>query len=81
MAILTVNYIRVRTEVKLFSNASLPTAEAAYQTYESAQAADNTKTWSVRVVSAYYDGANHVIVAEGSYVERNEDFQGQVPLP
>lgn len=81
MAILTVNYIRTRTEVKTFANASLPTAEAAYQVYEAAQAADNTKTWSVRVVTAYYDGANHVIVAEGSYVERNEDFTGQVPLP
>lgn len=79
MAVVTTNYYRFRTEVKLFSNPSLPTAEAAYQTYEAAQAADTTKTWSVRVVTAYYDGANHVIVAEGSYIERNENFYGQVP--
>lgn len=69
----------MRTEVKTFANASLPTAEADYQTYEGTKAVDNTKTWTVRVVTAYYDGANHVIVAEGSYPEINENLLGQVP--
>lgn len=79
MAILTVNFMRMRSELKTFSNASLGAIETAYASYESGKAADTTKTWTVRVVNGYWDGLNYVLIAEASYPERNEDFNGQVP--
>jgi hypothetical protein len=79
MAIKTVSFQRPRTEAKTFSNATLGGVEADYNAYEVAQAADTTKTWTVRVVNAYFDGTNYVIVAEASYPEINEDPTSQVP--
>lgn len=78
MAVKTVSTSRFRTECKTFSGA-LATVEANYNTYESAQAADDTKTITVRVVNAYYDGTNHVIIAEKQWPEINDDPMGQVP--
>lgn len=79
MAIKTVSFQRNRSELKTFTNASLGTIESAYASYESTQAADDTKTWTVRVVNAYWDGSAHVIVAEATYPEINEDPTSQVP--
>lgn len=79
MAIVTVNYFRYRTELKTFVNASIGTCESDYASYEASKAADTSKTWSVRVVNGFFDGTNYVIIAEGSYIERNENFFGQVP--
>lgn len=77
----TVSFQRVRTEVKTFSNASLGSVETSYNSYESTQAADETKTWTTRVVNSYFDGTNYILVAESSYPERNTDPTGQVPIP
>jgi hypothetical protein len=79
MALSTVSSTRTRTEAKVLTDATLGGVEAAYNAYEVAQAADTTKTWTVRIISAYHDGTNYVIVAEGAYPERNTDPTGQVP--
>lgn len=81
MAILTTNYMRFRSELKTFTNAVLGTVESDYAAYELSKAEDTTKTWTVRVVCAYFDGISHVIIAEGSYPERNSNILGTVPEP
>lgn len=79
MATLTVASTRPRTEVKTFSEATITNLSTAFATYEDSKATDDTKTWTVRVVNAYFDGINHCLIAEASYPERNSDPTGQIP--
>jgi hypothetical protein len=77
MAITTLVPSRVRTEVKTFTDTVLADLEALYAAYESGKAGDDTKTWSVRVVTSYWDGANYILVAEAQYPELSDT--GAVP--
>ena len=79
MAIKTTSSSRTRSEVNTISSGTLGGAQTAYQTYEATKAADTTKTWTVRVVNSYQDGANYIIIAEATYPEVNTDATGQVP--
>jgi len=76
----TTSFQRQRTEVKTFSEATLGDLETAFTTYEGTQAADTTKTYSVRVINSYFDGSNFILIAEASYPETNTDPTGQVPI-
>lgn len=81
MAISTTSITRPRTEIKTFSEPTFTDLDSAYAAYESAKAADDTKTWTVRAVIAFYDGSSYCLIAEASYPERNSDPLGQVPEP
>lgn len=77
MAITTKVPSRVRTELKTFTDTVLADLETAYAAYESGKAADDTKTWTVRVVTSFWDGTNYVLIAEGQYPELSNT--GEVP--
>lgn len=79
MAIKTVSFQRVRSELKTFSEATIGNLETSYSAYEAVKAADTTKTWTVRVINSFFDGVNFFLIAEASYPEINEDPTGQVP--
>ncbi len=72
---------RIRSEVKTFTDAVLGNVETSYNGYEATKAAVTTETWSVKVVTAYYDPtlSQHVLVAEGTWIERYDD--NVTPLP
>lgn len=80
MAIKTTSSSRFRTVLKTFSG-TLGANETAYAAYESSLCdSDTTKTWQVRIVNGYWDGSSHVLIAEASYPEVNEDPTQQVPI-
>lgn len=79
MAIKTVSTARIRTEIKTFTDSVLSDLETAYATYETDRATVDTKTYSVRVIAAGYNGADYFIIAEASYPEVNLNPAGQVP--
>jgi hypothetical protein len=79
MAIKTTSTGRIRTIIKTFFDTVLSDLETAYATYETDKAIEDTKTWSVRVIAAGWDGTNYFIIAEASYPETNANPAGQVP--
>lgn len=79
MAIITTASRRIRTELKVLSGATTGDLETAYNAYESGLAGDGTKTWSVRIVSAYFDGSNYIAVAEAQYPETSDNPLGSIP--
>jgi len=79
MAIKTVTFQRVRSELEACVGATVADMVTAYNTYEATKAADATKSWTVRAVNSYFDGINFICIAEGSYPEINEDPLDQVP--
>lgn len=82
MAIKTTTFQRNRTELKTLSSGTLSGLETAFATYESDKCDDDsTKTWSVRTVTAFYDGTNYVAIVEAYYPEINEDPLSQLPEP
>jgi hypothetical protein len=72
---------RIRSEVKIITDPVLANVETSYNAYEAAKAAVTTETWSVKVVTAYYDVTltQHVLIAEGTWIERYDD--NVTPLP
>jgi hypothetical protein len=81
MAVKTVTNNRIRTELKVFTEASLGDLVTAYNTEEVSLAADATKTWTLQPISFFHDGTDFNLIAYAYYPEQETDPLGQLPTP
>lgn len=79
MAIRTVTTARNRTELLVFTEASLGDLVTEYNTEEASRAADTDKTWTLTPISFFFDGTNYNLIAYAFYPEATDDPTGQVP--